>query len=101
MGGDLGITGFDRSFRRRWFFLLVGFDGKGLEMEESMILGFLCGGGKGLVDGGRRVAHCAPTMDEEKVAYCTASSLQWRRSFNVRLLVRSNVHLGWTDRHWL
>lgn len=70
MGGVLGITGFvrvSRSFWRRWFFLFVGFDGKGLEMEQSMIIGFL-GGGKSLVDGGwRKVAHCAPTMDEEMV----------------------------------
>lgn len=54
MGGVLGITGFvrvSRSFWRRWFFLFVGFDGKGLEMEQSMIIGFL-GGGKSLVDGG-------------------------------------------------
>lgn len=76
MGGVLGITGFvrvSRSFWRRWFFLFVGFDGKGLEMEQSMIIGFL-GGGKRLADGGwRKVAHCAPTMDEEMVAYCTAS----------------------------
>lgn len=63
----MGITGFVevlRSLWRREFFLFVGFDGKGFEMEESTITGFL-GGGKGLGAGGQKVAHCAPTMDGE------------------------------------